>query len=130
MIGPSCCSQNVLYNAANRLDEVIVRLAEDRLHALENAMDLISQILDVARRNEDVFRLLLDRGGENEADACGRTAPYQASAARHLEIIKLSLDRGVGIDSVDREGNTALVAAAADGHVDAVKFELNRGSYY
>ena len=54
MIGPSCCSQNVLYNAANRLDEVIVRLAEDRLHALENAMDLISQILDAARRNEDI----------------------------------------------------------------------------
>ena len=60
MIGPSCCSQNVLYNAANRLDEVIGRLAEDRLHALENAMDLINQILDAARRNEDVFRLLLD----------------------------------------------------------------------
>ena len=25
---------------------------------------------------------------ENVADACGRTAPYQASGARHLEIIK------------------------------------------
>ena len=91
---------------------------------------MINQILNAPRRNEDVFTLLLDRGGENDSDACGRTAPYQASGARHLEIIKLSLHRGVGIDSVDRERNTELVAAAADGHVDAVKFELNRGSYY
>lgn len=92
-------------------------------------MELINQILNAARCNEDVFRLMLDRGGENEADACGRTAPFQASGAGHLDIVKLLLDRGVGIDIFDREGNAALIVAA-DGQVDAVKFELNKGSYY
>ena len=72
---------------------------------------------------------MLDRGGENKDDACGGTTPYPALGAEHLEIVKISLDRGVVIDSVDREGNTVLVAAAADGHSDVVEFVLDRGSY-
>ena len=84
-------------------------------------MEWINDILNSNGCSEDIFRLLVDRGGGNVADAHGYTALMQASRAGYLEIVKLLLDRGAVIDSVDKGGNKAFIKAAAGCHVEIVK---------
>ena len=100
----------------------------------------------------EVQRLLAAGASVKERDGAGRTAllaatqgnhvaaarlnakdaiadsPYLlAGASGHLEILKLTLEAGADLASVNRYGGTALIPAAHHGHVETVRTLLATG---
>ncbi|KAF5841884.1 ankyrin repeat protein, partial [Dunaliella salina] len=59
---------------------------------------------------------------------CGRTPLHETSCRGHLEVAKLLLDKGAGINSVDNDGEAPLWQACCNGHLDVVKLLLDKGA--
>jgi ankyrin repeat protein len=75
-------------------------------------------------------KILLQRGANVEArDPVGETGLLLASSAGHIEIVRLLLDGGAGIDQKSGyTGCTALAYAAVKGRVEVMKLLLERGA--
>ena len=58
----------------------------------------------------------------------GETALHRAASRGHLKAVRLLLERGAQVDSVDGEGVTPLILASYRGQTDVVKLLLERGA--
>ena len=58
----------------------------------------------------------------------GRTVLYTAAKRGNADVVNMTLDVGVPVDSVGKYDYTALHVAADSGHLEVVKVLLNRGA--
>lgn len=77
----------------------------------------------------DLCRLLLEKGADanSRVHSTGSTPLLEALDKQSLEVVKLLLDHGGDIATVDMKGCTALHRAAVNPHVDVLEFVLDRG---
>ena len=80
----------------------------------------------------DVVRLLLERGADVNASACGCTALHRSAYAGHIAVVRLLLYRSVtAIDARDMsigDQRTPLMKAASQGHTAVVRALLDAGA--
>jgi ankyrin repeat protein len=65
---------------------------------------------------------------EKQATYCAPKALTNAAHRGHVEVVRLLLDHGVGVNFYNSRGITALFNAAHWGHLEIVKLLLNRGA--
>lgn len=53
---------------------------------------------------------------------------YEASRAGQLELVKISIEKGVDVNTRNRDGWTALEGASSGGHSDVVKLLVEKGA--
>lgn len=92
----------------------------------------LNENLDIAAGNGDLraVRSLLNRGGSANAegvDGIG-TALIDASAAGHIQIVQLLIERGADVNLANSHGETALHAAKTAGHNDIARILLKAGA--
>jgi len=79
-----------------------------------------------------IVPLLLDAGAKLESEAGSplilTSGSEIFSSERNIQVVRLLLERGCPIDSVDKEGKSALAYAAEGGHLDLVKLLLEHGA--
>ncbi|UKZ61775.1 uncharacterized protein TrAtP1_003034 [Trichoderma atroviride] len=79
--------------------------------------------------NEDIFRLLLEKGANVEAkDDNGQMLLLFATKRRHKETIKLLLEKGANIDTKDNMGQTSLLLAIEERSIGIVELLLEKGA--
>jgi ankyrin repeat protein len=82
-------------------------------------------------RNEDIIRLLLDRGADINAQGGRYGNALQAAAAANYGsegVVRLLLDRGADINAQGGCYGNALNAAVARGSMDEARLLLSRGA--
>lgn len=76
----------------------------------------------IMRGHLEIVRLLLQHGGRT-------TDPLHRSAkAGYPELVRLFLERGIGVNALNHNGETALHAAARSDSADAARVLLERGA--
>ncbi|KAG7152024.1 Ankyrin-3 like protein [Verticillium longisporum] len=75
----------------------------------------------------DLAQSLLRRGVNVDGGKVHKAIHYAVMEGR-MEMVKLLLDSGVGIESTDESGNTALSWAAKIGNMDLIRLLLDRGA--
>src|SRR5215471_10799752 len=80
--------------------------------------------------NAPIIRRLLAAGGDpNAVDLTGETVLMTAARTGTPEALKLLIDHGANVNSVDSEfAETALMLAVRENHPDAVKILIERGA--
>ncbi|XP_050086715.1 ankyrin repeat domain-containing protein 39 [Anopheles aquasalis] len=92
-------------------------------------LDFDRGIWSAAMNNEcDRLRTLIARGHLHDRDSCGYTALHYAARHGHLEVCRLLLTAGLGVDEVTNGGVTALQRAAMMGRDAIVDMLLVNGS--
>ena len=66
----------------------------------------------------------------NLASGVGRTPLHEACTHGNLEIVKLLLDAGAGLDERGDNKSTALHCSAQGGHLEILKLLVERGGDY
>ncbi len=120
-------SQRLLENVTGLLREgadvhqVKTHLAYSHFRALSGNVEAQTLVLDFV---QDFFTNRLDI---KYIELFGKIALHIAIRAGHLDVVKLLIEKGVGLDNVNGDGWGALHLAAKAGHLNVVKFALERG---
>lgn len=88
-------------------------------------VDSEAMIRSAAGGHEETMRLFIDRGAGNKTIA---EAISHAAREGHGRLVRLGLDRCVGLEKGDWRMKSALEYAARYGHEDIVRLLLNRGA--
>jgi len=81
-----------------------------------------------------LVKMLINKGGADVNASLGgpttkEVSPLQLAAAEgHLDIVRLLIGKGAGIDQCGLRYGTALSAAASGGHLDVVRCLLKKGA--
>src|SRR5271169_1057522 len=81
--------------------------------------------------NVSQLKSLLDKGVDLDVKLClnGMSPMMVAASFNRTGALKLLLERGAGINDVDKSGSTALMLAADKGNIESVSILLDRGAY-
>ena len=71
-----------------------------------------------------VCRVFIDAGADIEARASkgGRSPLHLASCSGALEVVKMLVEAGAGVNVTDDDGDTCLILAAYHGHTETVRY--------
>ncbi|KAK2771709.1 Ankyrin-2 [Onygenales sp. PD_12] len=82
----------------------------------------------VARKNEDVVRLLLERGANPNDEGDDSTPLCEAAKSGNLPLVQLLLDNGADISATNEGWGDAFHAACYGGNLSVVEFLFGRGA--
>ncbi|MCL2265904.1 MAG: ankyrin repeat domain-containing protein [Treponema sp.] len=92
-------------------------------------------LLAMEKQRFDIARHFIQSGADvnyqypsNKNYADGMTALLHASKSGNLELVRMLVDRGAGINISDKTGNTALSYAQENGNTQIYEFLLERGA--
>jgi ankyrin repeat protein len=71
---------------------------------------------------------LLNGIDTNKTTSNGDTSLILAASKGHIDVVKLLLNYGAGINIARNDGATPLILAAQEGHIDVVKLLLDKGA--
>ena len=94
------------------LPEVDVNHRRNNETALDYAMD---------EGHPDVMRVLIDAGADIDTKSAG-FSPLHCASDSELEVVKVLVRAGAGVNVTDNDGRTCLFLAAIYGHTDIVRY--------
>ena len=74
----------------------------------------------------EVTRFLIERGADVNCCDKGETALHSAARSGHLDIVRLLLNFGIGVQDRTAEDETPLILASAGGHEEVSRFLIER----
>ena len=83
-----------------------------------------------AAENGDIVtvRSLLNQGVDVNSNAYGRTALLWAAQNKHMDIVRLLIEKGANVNTKDKNTGTPLIYEVINGQLDMVKLLLDKGA--
>ncbi|KAK5670768.1 hypothetical protein QVD99_002539 [Batrachochytrium dendrobatidis] len=100
----------------------------ERTHRLESMYIRAASNGDIGRLHECLYSEAADWIDLDAAEEEGTTALISAACFGHVEVIRMLLDAGAGIDCCDKNGWTPLMWACANGYQAAAKVLIEAGA--
>jgi ankyrin repeat protein len=103
-------------------DRESLKLLQDNGATIKNEWPGSYLLFAVGCGNQEMARVLLDKGASADAAFPGHPKPLTiAAASGDVELVRLLLERGADPNSRNPHGDTALLAAARTGNVQIIK---------